>query len=263
MPLVQFVEASRTSFFYCSWKFKLWEPGAFTCESRTAKWTLMPVRLQHITSSSFETGSAVPFKGVFGRAPAPPNQLWSSSSTNLQLHRGAGLSLWSWRDVFGRDSNSRSGNTDHVVKSQFYPLYGPTCHPLFSSSSFLFSSPLSSSAHSVTRLQPGRPRPCRPSPGRSRPSRCLQPSPWSVPSSEVTKCNTNTSPRRLATHLLQQVLQSLTSRRHSGHGSANATRNNTKAKDQTTIAKASKASSEYHAMEALWGDPESTCTGWV
>jgi hypothetical protein len=34
-------------------------------------------------------------KGVFGRAPAPPNQLWSSNSTNLQLHRGAGLSLWS------------------------------------------------------------------------------------------------------------------------------------------------------------------------
>jgi hypothetical protein len=34
-------------------------------------------------------------KGMFGRAPAPPNQLWSSNSTNLQLHRGAGLSLWS------------------------------------------------------------------------------------------------------------------------------------------------------------------------
>jgi hypothetical protein len=47
------------------------------------------------------------------------------------------------------------------------------------------------------------------------------------------------------------VVQSLTSRRHSGHGSANATRNNTKAKDQTTIAKASKASSEYHTMEGL------------
>jgi hypothetical protein len=83
---------------------------------------------------------------------------------------------------------------------------------------------------------------------------------WSVPSSEVTRCDTNTSPKRLATHLLQQVVQSLTSRRHSGHGSANATRNNTKAKDQTTIAKASKASSEYHTMEALFGDPESTGT---
>jgi hypothetical protein len=34
-------------------------------------------------------------KVVFGRAPAPPNQLWSSNTTNLQLHRGAGLSLWS------------------------------------------------------------------------------------------------------------------------------------------------------------------------
>jgi hypothetical protein len=34
-------------------------------------------------------------KGVFGRAPAPPNQLWSNNSTNLQLHRGAELSLWS------------------------------------------------------------------------------------------------------------------------------------------------------------------------
>jgi hypothetical protein len=33
--------------------------------------------------------------GVFGRAAASPNQLWSSSSTNLQLHCGAGLSLWS------------------------------------------------------------------------------------------------------------------------------------------------------------------------
>jgi hypothetical protein len=28
---------------------------------------------------------------------------------------------------------------------------------------------------------------------------------WSVPSSEVTKCDTNTSPRRLVAHLLQQV----------------------------------------------------------
>jgi hypothetical protein len=83
------------------------------------------------------------------------------------------------------------------------------------------------------------------------------------PSSEVTKCDTNTSPMRLTTHLLQQVIQSLTSWRHSGHGSANATRNNTKDKDQTTIAKTSKASSEYHVMEALWGDPESTGTGWV
>jgi hypothetical protein len=76
-----------------------------------------------------------------------------------------------------------------------------------------------------------------------------------VPSSEVTKCDTNT-PRRLVTHLLQQVVQSFTSRRHSGHGSANATRNNTNAKDKTTIAKASKASSEYHTMEALYGGSE-------
>jgi hypothetical protein len=73
----------------------------------------------------------------------------------------------------------------------------------------------------------------------------------SIPSSEVTKCDTNTSPRKLATHLLQQVDQSFTLRRHSGHGSANATRNNTSAIDQTMIAKASKASSEYHTMEAL------------
>jgi hypothetical protein len=76
----------------------------------------------------------------------------------------------------------------------------------------------------------------------------------------VTKCDTNTSPRRLATHLLQQVVQSLTSRRHNGHGSTNATRNNTKANDKTIIAKASKASSKYHTMEALCGDPESTGT---
>jgi hypothetical protein len=71
----------------------------------------------------------------------------------------------------------------------------------------------------------------------------------------VTKCDTNTSPRRLATHLLQLVDQSFTLRRHSGHGTANATRNNTSAKNQTTIAKASKASSEYHTMEALCGGP--------
>jgi hypothetical protein len=85
----------------------------------------------------------------------------------------------------------------------------------------------------------------------------------SVPSSEVTKCDTNITPRRLATHLLQQVVQYFTSRRQNGHGSAKATRNNTKAKDQTTIVKASRASSEYHAMEALWGDPEVTGTVWV
>jgi hypothetical protein len=64
----------------------------------------------------------------------------------------------------------------------------------------------------------------------------------------------------MVTHLLQQVDQSFTSRRHSGHGSANATRNNTSAKDQTTTAKASKASSEYHTMEALCGGPEYTGT---
>jgi hypothetical protein len=69
----------------------------------------------------------------------------------------------------------------------------------------------------------------------------------------VTKCDTNTSPRKLATHLLQQVDQSFTLRQHSGHGSANTTRNNTSAKDQTMIAKAYKASSEYHTMEAFGG----------
>jgi hypothetical protein len=76
----------------------------------------------------------------------------------------------------------------------------------------------------------------------------------------VTKCDTNTSPRRLATHLLQQVDQSFTLRRHRGHESANATRNNTNANDHTTIAKASKASSEYHTMEALCGGPAYTGT---
>jgi hypothetical protein len=75
------------------------------------------------------------------------------------------------------------------------------------------------------------------------------------PSSEVTKCDTNTSPRRLVTHLLQQVDQSCTSWRHRGHGSANATRNNTNTNDHTTMAKASKASSKYHTMEALCGGP--------
>jgi hypothetical protein len=82
----------------------------------------------------------------------------------------------------------------------------------------------------------------------------------SVPSSEVTKCDTNTSPRRLVTHLLQEVDQSFTSRRHRGHGSVNATRNNTNTNDHTTIAKASKASSEYHTMEALCGGPGYTGT---
>jgi hypothetical protein len=37
-------------------------------------------------------------------------------------------------------------------------------------------------------------------------------------------------------------------------------RNNTKANDQTTIVKASKASSEYHTMEDLYGGPEYTGT---
>jgi hypothetical protein len=54
--------------------------------------------------------------------------------------------------------------------------------------------------------------------------------------------------------------QSFTLRRHRGHGSANATRNNTNANDHTTIAKASKASSEYHTMEALCGGPGYTGT---
>jgi hypothetical protein len=83
---------------------------------------------------------------------------------------------------------------------------------------------------------------------------------WSVPSSEVTKCDTNTSPRRPVTHLLQQVDQYFTSRRHRGHESANATRNNTNTNDHTTIAKASKASSEYHTMEALCEGPGYTGT---
>jgi hypothetical protein len=83
---------------------------------------------------------------------------------------------------------------------------------------------------------------------------------WSVPSSEVTKCDTNISPRRVVTHLLQQVVHSLTSRTRNGNGSATAMRNNTRARDQTTIAKASKTSSEYHAMEAPCGDPDFTGT---
>jgi hypothetical protein len=58
----------------------------------------------------------------------------------------------------------------------------------------------------------------------------------------------------------QQVDQSFTSRRHRGHGSANATRNNTNANDHTTIAKASIASSEYHTMEAFCGGPGYTST---
>jgi hypothetical protein len=44
------------------------------------------------------------------RALAPPNPLWSCCYTNLQLHRGAGLSLWNCRDVFGRDNNSTLKN---------------------------------------------------------------------------------------------------------------------------------------------------------
>jgi hypothetical protein len=76
----------------------------------------------------------------------------------------------------------------------------------------------------------------------------------------VTKCDTNTSPRGLETHLLQQVDQSFTSRRHRGHGSANATRNSTNANDHTTIAKASIASSEYHTIKAFCGGPGYTGT---
>jgi hypothetical protein len=58
----------------------------------------------------------------------------------------------------------------------------------------------------------------------------------------------------------QHVATRLGAAPHYGHGSANATRNNTSAIDQTTIAKASKASSEYHTMEALCGGPRYTGT---
>jgi aerobic-type carbon monoxide dehydrogenase small subunit (CoxS/CutS family) len=86
---------------------------------------------------------------------------------------------------------------------------------------------------------------------------------WSAPSSEVTKYDINTNPRRLVTHLLQQVVHYLTTRRGCGHGSATATRSNIRTTAQTMIVKASKASSEYNTMEASCGDPDSTDTGWV
>jgi hypothetical protein len=67
---------------------------------------------------------------VFGRAPAPPNQLWSCCSTNLQLHRGAGLSLWNRRDVFGRVSNSNFEKCLNGLPSfalKFFPLCSACC----------------------------------------------------------------------------------------------------------------------------------------
>jgi hypothetical protein len=81
--------------------------------------------------------------------------------------------------------------------------------------------------------------------------------------SEVTKCDTNTNPRRLVTHLLHQMVHCRTTRRGCGHGSATATRTNIRTTNQTTIANASKISLESCAMEAFCGDPESTGTGWV
>jgi hypothetical protein len=83
---------------------------------------------------------------------------------------------------------------------------------------------------------------------------------WSVPSSKVTKCDTNTSPRRLVTHLLHQMVHYRTTRQGCGHESATATRTNIWTVSHNKIVKTSKTSSEYSAMEDSCGDPESTGT---
>jgi hypothetical protein len=84
----------------------------------------------------------------------------------------------------------------------------------------------------------------------------------SVPSSEVTKCDTNTNPRWLVTHLLHQMVHVHTTRWGCGHRSATFMRTNTRTTNQTTIAKTSKISSKSCAMEASCVDPESTSMGW-
>jgi hypothetical protein len=75
--------------------------------------------------------------------------------------------------VFGRDSNSSSGNTDHVVKSQFYPLYGPTCHPHF----FLFFLSLLFSFFLCSLRHAPATRPAVPA---TRSAAAMPPVPWPV-----------------------------------------------------------------------------------
>jgi hypothetical protein len=76
---------------------------------------------------------------------------------------------------------------------------------------------------------------------------------WSVPSSEVTKCDTNISPNRLITHFLHQMVHYCTNRRGSGHWSATTKRDNIRTTNQTIVPTKSKITSESCAMVSfLW-----------
>jgi hypothetical protein len=76
---------------------------------------------------------------------------------------------------------------------------------------------------------------------------------WSVPSSEVTKCDTNISPRRLITHLLHQMVHYRTNCRGSGHWSATIKRDNISTTSQTKVPTKFKITSESCTMVSfLW-----------
>ena len=76
---------------------------------------------------------------------------------------------------------------------------------------------------------------------------------WSVPSFEVTKCDTNFSPRRLITHLLHQMVHYRTNHRGSGYWSATITRDNISTTSQTRMSTKSKIYSESCAVRSfLW-----------
>jgi hypothetical protein len=76
---------------------------------------------------------------------------------------------------------------------------------------------------------------------------------WSIPSSEVTKCDTNISPRRLITYLLHRMVHYRTNHQGSGQWSATNTRDNIRTKSQTKVPMTSKITSESCAMVSfLW-----------
>jgi hypothetical protein len=81
---------------------------------------------------------------------------------------------------------------------------------------------------------------------------------WSVPSSEVTKCDTNISPRRLITHLLHQMVHYRTNRRGSRHWSATIKRDNIRTINQTKVPMISKITSESCAMVSFLRRPWTT-----
>jgi hypothetical protein len=76
---------------------------------------------------------------------------------------------------------------------------------------------------------------------------------WSVTSTEMTKYDTNISPRRLITYLLHQMVHYRTNRRGSGHWSATIKRDNIRTTNQTKVPTKFKITSESCSMVSfLW-----------